>query len=524
MKRTVLSGIGAMTFTIALLLNSSLIAQQSGDGHRDTGARRYRLVDLGTLGGPISYGPNDGNGARILNEAGTVSSYADSTTPDPNAPDLCTAPDCLLVHASRWRHGRPIDLGALDDRYSSVASSINDRGWSTGFSETGLIVPVPIFPNGFPQLHAVLWRGRSILDLDTLPGGIFSQGLSINNSGQVVGFSDNGVPDPFAIFPSGSQTRTFLWEHGKMEDIGTLGGPDSAPGTGCDNQRPGVIVGSSYTSFTPNAASGVPTQDPFLWDNGTMIDLGNLGGTFSFALCTNNREEVIGNSNLPGDQNFHAFRWRNGKMMDLGTLGGPDSEAIWINDAGDVAGSADLPAHGIHDAVIWRHGRIQDLGTVPGDPCSRSRGMNSRGQLVGTSSDCMNALHAFVWDEGGGMRDLNRLIRPGSGLQLTEAFNINDRGEILTRSFPLGTKPNDEADLGHVVLLIPCDQDDQEDECAEHESWDDAATPLVSAPATVRAPLPPHTPHSLIAEDGDAGWWQKTLLPGRIAVQQGPVR
>jgi hypothetical protein len=52
------------------------------------GARRYNLVDLGTFGGPISYGPLNGNGERLLNHAGTVSSYADSSTSDPNAPDL----------------------------------------------------------------------------------------------------------------------------------------------------------------------------------------------------------------------------------------------------------------------------------------------------------------------------------------------------------------------------------------------------------------------------------------------------
>jgi hypothetical protein len=33
------------------------------------------------------------------------------------------------------------------------------------------------------------------------------------------------------------------------------------------------------------------------------------------------------------------------------------------------------------------------------------------------------------------MRDLNKLIRPGSGIQVTEAFNFNDRGEILAKSF-----------------------------------------------------------------------------------------
>jgi probable HAF family extracellular repeat protein len=355
----------------------------------------------------------------------------------------------------------------------------------------------------------VLWKGKKALDLGTLPGGSFSLGAVVNNAGQVIGFSDNGVPDPFAsfFFPSPNQVRTFLWRGGELEDIGTLGGPDAVLGPGCNNPLPSVIVGNSYTSFTPNAGTGIPTIDPFLWDNGTMTDLGNLGGTFSFGECFNARLEVIGDSNLPGDQMSHAFRWRNGKMKDLGTLGGPDSQAIWINDKGDIAGSADLPTPGIHDAVIWRHGRIHDLGTLPGEPCSRGRAINSWGQVVGGSSDCRNFLHAFVWENGGPMRDLNKLIRPGSGLQITNAFNINDRGEILAKSFPIGTTPNDDADLGHLVLLIPCDRHDHEGECADHKRWDDdAVTPPVSAPAAAPAAVVPHSPHSLTAEDGDAAW------------------
>jgi hypothetical protein len=56
------------------------------------------------------------------------------------------------------------------------------------------------------------------------------------------------------------------------------------------------------------------------------------------------------------------------------------------------------------------------------------------------------------------MLDLNTLIPPGSGLQLTNAVNINDRGEILAKSDPLGVTPVDDEDLGHLVLLVPCDE------------------------------------------------------------------
>jgi probable HAF family extracellular repeat protein len=347
------------------------------------------------------------------------------------------------------------DLGAVDDRYSSAAVSINDRGWSTGRSETGAIDPA----FNFPLFHTVLWKGRTMVDIGTLQGGNTSIGFSINNAGQVVAFGNNDIPDPFALFPSATQMRTFVWQDGQVQDIGTLGGPDAVPGPGCDNQRPGVIVGQSYVSFTPNPASGIPTLDPFLWDNGTMTDLGNLGGTNSLALCINNRGQVIGMSTLPGDLFTHAFLWQNGRMQDLGTLGGPRSEAFWINDSGDIAGSADLPTPDLHDAVIWIHGRIHDLGTVAGDPCSRAYGINSRGQVVGGSSSCHAFVHAFVWQKGGPMMDLNTLIQPGTGYQLTNAIDINDRGEILAKAAPLGFTPNDDADLGHLALLIPCDDD-----------------------------------------------------------------
>ncbi len=120
-------------------------------------------------------------------------------------------------------------------------------------------------------------------------------------------------------------------------------------------------------------------------------------------------------------------------------------------------GSADLAAPDIHDAVIWEDGQIQDLGTVDGDACSRGIGLNARGQVV-VSTPVISA--RLIWEEGGPALDLNKLIAPGSGWQLTNAFNINDRGEILAKAAPVGFTPNDDEDLGHLVLLIPCEEHD----------------------------------------------------------------
>jgi probable HAF family extracellular repeat protein len=464
----------------------------------------YKLIDLSTLGGPHSYGSVNGDGFQLLNNKGAVSSFADTSSPDPSYPTFCYNLDCFMSHAFRWKEGVMTDLGALPGMNSSAAGSINARGWSAGQSQTSMIDPVV----GIPEYRAVVWKRDGIMNLGTLPGGTESLGIYINDSGQVVGFSDNGVPDLFSFpfFFTGTQIHTFLWENGVMRDIGTLGGPDAVPGASCSGQPRNVIVGLSYTSFTPNPATGLPTLDPFIWKNSVMTDLGNLGGTISgnggFTVpCANDRGQVIGISSLSGDIVNHAFFWDDGVMTDLGTLGGDNSEAIWLNDAGDVAGSADLPGSQTHHAALWRKGKIHDLGTVAGDACSRGLAINVRGQVVGGSTDCTNFLHAFLWEEGGPMLDLNTLIPLGSGLQLLEAFNINDRGEILALSVPLGAIPN--TDLGRLVLLAPCEAEADEG-CGG--TVDATSTALPSSPAPklndaglMGSPQRSRTPREIVA-------------------------
>ena len=70
-------------------------------------------------------------------------------------------------------------------------------------------------------------------------------------------------------------------------------------------------------------------------------DLGTLGGSRSYASAINDSGQVVGSSNLAGDQNNRAFLYKDGKMTDLGTLGGTSSEAKGINISGQVVGWSD---------------------------------------------------------------------------------------------------------------------------------------------------------------------------------------
>src|SRR5215471_12236498 len=77
----------------------------------------------------------------------------------------------------------------------------------------------------------------------------------------------------------------------------------------------------------------------------TVIDLGTLGGTFSFAGVVNNHAWVSGSSTLPDDTAVHAFFWKSGTMSNLPTLGGPNGFAREINNRGEVAGFAENTTH-----------------------------------------------------------------------------------------------------------------------------------------------------------------------------------
>jgi probable HAF family extracellular repeat protein len=157
-------------------------------------------------------------------------------------------------------------------------------------------------------------------------------------------------------------------------------------------------------------------------------------------LRSTNRRQVVGISGTC-DQAVgrfsakHAVLWQNGTVTDLGNLGGgawntPDA----INDRGQIVGFSDLPGDtdgspNFH-AVLWTAdgpqcgGRCLDLGTLSGDILSEATGINNHGQIVGVSIGA-NGSRAFLWEDGK-MLDLNGFVVPGTTLQLVSTGDIND--------------------------------------------------------------------------------------------------
>jgi probable HAF family extracellular repeat protein len=278
---------------------------------------------------------------------------------------------------------------------SNAAQAISKNGQVTGYSWT----------TGDANNHAFRYTKGNLIDLSDLGGG-YSSGYGINNSGWVVGESENATTD-----------RAFLYTGAPMTDLGTFGGSYSVAWGINDH---GQVVGEAELA-------GDLTVHAFVYTNTTMTDLGVLGtGQDSYAYAINDNGQVVGESRYDSSTNYHGFLDSNGVMKDLGSLGG-NSSATAINDKGQVVGWSYLPS-GKYVATISNNGNtMQQIGDASGGDTA-ANGINNRGQVVGYS--LAGGRHAMLIDNGQ-TYNLNDMIPANSGWILTEAYAINDKGMIV---------------------------------------------------------------------------------------------
>jgi probable HAF family extracellular repeat protein len=169
-------------------------------------------------------------------------------------------------------------------------------------------------------------------------------------------------------------------------------------------------------------------QHAFLWNAGTMTDLGTLGGTTSSATAINERGQVIGTSTTPGGAT-HGFIWQNGRMIDLGSFFGADSTPAAINDQGEIVGAITTPLGNPIVAFKWENGHLTNLGRF-GAPAAQAQDVNNNGViLVEATNAAGNPKYALIVDHG-------KTINLGSlGGAPTMARQLNDRNQAIGLSF-----------------------------------------------------------------------------------------
>ena len=296
-------------------------------------------------------------------------------------------------------------MGSLGGGFTD-ATAINAGGQVTGYSNTDKEIQVPCPPQKYGQpkkcfeavQHAFLFSTGTMTDLGTL-GGIGSEGLAINDSGEVVGFSQTKA----------GTSDAFLWNGTRMTDLGPLSQfyPDGINDSG---QIAGACGNDSV---------------PCLDSNGTFTALPNPPNLdCTGAIAINNNGQVLG---ACGDSsgNSHGVVWTNGTPTVLPTLGGPYFAPTAINNNGDVVGFGQTSTFAQH-GFLYRNGTMTDLG-------------NNIFLYAINDSDVMVGNDLIV--SNGTVQDINNLIPAGSP-GINYAVGINDNGQIIAKTNGILLTPN----------------------------------------------------------------------------------
>lgn len=330
-------------------------------------------------------------------------------------------------HAELWL-GIPFDLGTLGGPNSAVAwPNKNTRGQIVGISETAdlntlgeawscALANFATITNHI--CYGFLWQDGAMKALLPLPGGLNSYGAAINNSGQAVGWAENGTHDSTCVTPQVLQFEAVMWgpSPGQITKLPPLSGDLDGAATAINDR--GDVVGIS--GICDQAVGRFTAQHAVLWENGRPINLGNFdnGVAWNTPTAINNAGQVVGFANLPNTP--------KGGFNPIGFF--------WSRE------------HGIQ--------KILPLGS---DANSFAWGMNDRGQVVGDScvDTTFSKCRAFVYQDGVAT-DLNTLIQPDASLNLILANDVNDRGEIV--GFALDTVAN----VVVTFLAVPVDGGNRE--------------------------------------------------------------
>ena len=240
------------------------------------------------------------------------------------------------------------------------------------------------------------------------------RGLSINGSGQMVCIGEDNVTS--IISPNGSRKPLGVFEKGSMA-VGV-----------CIAQN-GDVVGYS---------EGMRGRQAIRYVGGGWKSLAGLSGT-SFATAIGAGGEVVGGSQQKSKR-LQAFLWKSGHLLPLPIPSTGSSSANFVGPGGVVGGIVET-AGGTHSMVISQ-GRLRDLGTLGGKN-SVALGMNSRGEVVGSSEAADGEAHAFVCNAKGKMLDLG--LPPGCNS--SDARGIDERGRIAGNGV-------DKRGIGHPVVFL----------------------------------------------------------------------
>jgi probable HAF family extracellular repeat protein len=297
---------------------------------------------------------------------------------------------------------------------------------------------------------------------------VFNLGAPLGGNAEPVGINNLGWISGGDNLTGNTVVNAELWT-GAPLDLGTLGGPNSNV-SWPNHSTHGEIVGIAETAemnplgeaWSCSAFFVAPDGyicNGFAWNNGVMTPLPPFhGGYDSYAAGVNNRGQVVGwaengvldptcNHAPPVNQflQFEAAIW-GPELTEMTQLppypGDPDSAATAINDRGQVIGISGLCANAVGGksaihALLWENGRPINLGNLGTEAWNTPISLNNHGQVVGFAYNAESNAQGFLWThESGKMQPLPFIGDDNAGA----AYDINEKGQIVGISNG-GTEP-----------------------------------------------------------------------------------
>lgn len=309
------------------------------------------------------------------------------------------------------------DLGVVVPGQSSGATGINSAGATSGTAAN------------FRSTAAVQAVGGGTfrnISMGSLPGATSSSGAAINDAGQVAGSFASAID---------GRTHAFIAVNGSAIDLGTFG---DGRFKGADSR--GVAINATGTVL---AAATLADRSQVVFRTtaaGGVSEIALPGRSMQGTAGGINADGVVVGSFLNGFGASRVFVAAGATATEVATVGAPgfglNSYGTAINDKGAIAGYGDFGA-GSHAFYMPSPGRFVDIGVTGSFTSSMALGMNNQGRVVGTMNSSGMGAHAFLWDEVGGMVDLNSLLSGadrGSWV-LTTATGINGSNQVAGQGY-----------------------------------------------------------------------------------------
>lgn len=242
---------------------------------------RGRMRALPTFGGTHGFATGTNNHRETVG-------WAENTVRDLS----CVSPQIFQFRAALWGPGVDDmrELPPFGDDSTSAATAINDSGQVVGISGAcGVAV------GGVSAAHALLWEDGVPTDLGNLGGIYWNTPMAINSGGEVVGFANNpALADP----PTRFRPLAFRWtEEDGMKSLGTLSTDPTATSQGLGINDRGQVVGLSCLSGSCSAylwENGVMTDLNSLVKSGNRDHLFYAGDINDFGVITGQSVDADG--------------------------------------------------------------------------------------------------------------------------------------------------------------------------------------------------------------------------------------